>query len=139
MRIKKTERKDREDLYERYQNANKDRISIEEAMNRMEEQFKAQQLLVGMNADQIRHSLERLQQIGLKQRPLFSVDYIDLLIDAERQAAEEGYNQRVEQLQNVRQEAVIIGEVVKEGYDPFHCHRKILDSAHAEKKKKNAH
>jgi len=46
--------------------------------------------------------LERLQDIALKPNPLSTPDYIDLMIEFEKQEAKPGFQDRIQSLMEVR-------------------------------------
>ncbi|KAK2917139.1 hypothetical protein Q8A67_001513 [Cirrhinus molitorella] len=56
-------------------------------------------------------SLERLQDIALKPNPLSTPDYIDLMIESEKQEAKPGFQDRIQSLMEVRKKAEIIRKV----------------------------
>uniref|UniRef100_A0A8C4TJ60 Fibronectin type-III domain-containing protein n=2 Tax=Erpetoichthys calabaricus TaxID=27687 RepID=A0A8C4TJ60_ERPCA len=55
--------------------------------------------------------IKRLKEIALGPNPLFTPEYIDLLIQSEEQEAQPGWMERVKALQEVKEQAVIIEKV----------------------------
>ena len=60
---------------------------------------------------QARKILERLDEIALRPNPLNAVEYIDLLIQSEEDQAKLGYKKRIECLEHVRIEAVLLSKL----------------------------
>ncbi len=58
-----------------------------------------------------RMSLERLHEIALKPNPLSVPDYIDLMIESEKQEAKPGFKDRIRSLLEVRKKADTISKV----------------------------
>ena len=79
-----------------------------------------------MLIDQVRHCLQRLEEIALKPNPLSTVDYIDLLIQTEENEAKPGWKDRIKSLQEIRKQAEIITDVKTGKYDPFPNHKHIV-------------
>jgi len=59
--------------------------------------------------------LARLNEIALKPNPLTELDYIDLLIESEKQECKPGYIKQLEYLQEVRKKAEVIHKIKGEG------------------------
>lgn len=57
--------------------------------------------------------LNRLKEIALKPNPLSTPEYIDMLIEGERQEAKPGWKQRVQALMKMREKAEFLGKVEK--------------------------
>ena len=64
--------------------------------------------------NQARRSLQRLKEIALKPDHLTQVDYIDLMIESEKQEAKPGWKERVATLQEVRKQAEILTTVAEQ-------------------------
>ena len=60
--------------------------------------------------------LSRLDEIALKPNPLSQLDYVDLLIESEKQQCKLGYMKRLEHLQEARHNAELIHQI-REGGD----------------------
>merc|ERR1712232_781920 len=71
------------------------------------------------NTVEVREGLLRLQQIALRDDPLSHLDYIDQLIQAEKQEAKPGWQQRSSQLHNLRQQAEHLEQLKDPNFDPF--------------------
>ncbi|XP_029451129.1 uncharacterized protein LOC115087740 [Rhinatrema bivittatum] len=55
--------------------------------------------------------VQRLEEIALRPNPLSTPDYIDLLIESEKEEAKPGYMARIQSLLAVREKAIIISSV----------------------------
>ena len=55
--------------------------------------------------------MQRLDEIALKPNPLSEVEYIDLLIESERQEGKPGYPQRIKYYQDMKQRAMIMSKL----------------------------
>ena len=60
---------------------------------------------------QVQTSLQRLDEIALKPNPLTEVEYIDLLIDSEKQEARIGWRDRVQYYEAAKEQARVTAEV----------------------------
>lgn len=60
-------------------------------------------------------TLQRLDEIALKPNPLSQVEYIDLLIQCEKDEGKDGYLERIQYLKEVRERAKILNTVQKKG------------------------
>lgn len=58
-----------------------------------------------------KESMQRLDEIALKPNPLSEVEYIDLLIESERQEGKPGYSQRIKYYQDMKQRALIMSRL----------------------------
>ena len=59
-------------------------------------------------ADQARQTLEHLDEIALRPNPLSQVEYIDLLIQSEKDEAKDGYKERIQYLKAIREKAELL-------------------------------
>ncbi|XP_068232723.1 uncharacterized protein [Palaemon carinicauda] len=113
--VKKTAK----DLQKRYQEATEKKLSAENLIKRVIDEFDAVQLKVLGLTETVRKSLQRLKEIALKPNPLSTVEYIDILIQSERAQAQPGWQARADQLQRVRKHAEYMKEIADKGFDPF--------------------
>ncbi|KAG7167686.1 uncharacterized protein LOC121868068 [Homarus americanus] len=123
----KTVEKTAKELKERYENAMKNKLTAEELVLKIQDDFKAVQLKVLGMTESVRKSLERLQEIALKPNPLSTVGYIDILIDSEQSQAQPGWQARVQQLRMVRKEAEYMQQIADRGFDPFQEYKKKIE------------
>jgi len=57
---------------------------------------------------QVQQSLCRLDEIALKPDPVTSVEYLDLLIESEKQQAKEGWQQRIASYESFKKQAKLL-------------------------------
>ena len=63
----------------------------------------------------IKQSLHRLDEIALKPNPLTEVEYIELLIQSEKDQCKPGWQQRIKCYEEVKQQAMLLKTVSNEG------------------------
>ena len=73
-----------------------------------------------------RQTLQRLDEIALKPNPLSQVEYIDLLIQCEKERGKEGYQERIKYLNEVRGRAKLLSMVRKKDCD---VHQDLAEAA----------
>ncbi|XP_073691414.1 uncharacterized protein [Garra rufa] len=113
-----------QDLKKRYEAAHGQVMSKEKIFEELENEFQAVQVIVADLIEASQNSLERLQDIALKPNPLSTPDYIDLMIESEKQEAKPGFQDRIQSLMEVRKVAEIIskvstGEVVPDDWKDY--------------------
>ncbi|XP_016115457.1 uncharacterized protein [Sinocyclocheilus grahami] len=100
-----------QDLKKRYEDAHGQVMSTEKIFEELENELDVVQDTVAGLIKNSQMSLERLQEIALKPNPLSVPDYIDLMIESEKQEAKPGFKDRIKSLLEVRQKADIISKV----------------------------
>lgn len=98
-------------LKQRYEEAHGEVLSKEQIFERLEKEFEDVQIIVFQLLEDSQRSLERLQEIALKPNPLSTPDYIDLMIESEKQEAKPGFQDRIQSLMKVRKKAEIVSKV----------------------------
>ena len=63
----------------------------------------------------VQQTLQRLDEIALKPNPLSQEEYIDLLIQCEKDEGKDGYQERIQYLKEVREQAELLSMVQKKG------------------------
>ena len=58
----------------------------------------------------VQQSLQRLDEIALKPNPLTKTEYLELLIESEKNEAKEGWNGRVQYYEEAKRQAEILSE-----------------------------
>ncbi|KAA0721726.1 hypothetical protein E1301_Tti014301 [Triplophysa tibetana] len=101
------------ELKKRFEDAHGEVMSKEKIFKTLDKEFEIVQYTVVCLIEKSQKSLERLQDIALKPNPLSTPDYIDLLIEAEKQEAKFGFQDRISSLMKVRQQAEIMSKVSK--------------------------
>ncbi|XP_016118088.1 uncharacterized protein, partial [Sinocyclocheilus grahami] len=106
------------DLKNRFEAAHGQVMSNEKIFEELEKELKDVQGIVAGLIEKSQKSLERLQEIALKPNPLSTPDYIDLMIESEKQEAKPGFRDRIQSLMEVRKKAEIISKVSTGGVLP---------------------
>ncbi|XDV26140.1 hypothetical protein PO909_029918 [Leuciscus waleckii] len=104
-----------QDLKKRFEAAHGQVMSKEKIFEELEKEFQVVQDIVTRLIGESQMSLERLQEIALKPNPLSTPDYIDLMIESEKQEAKPGFQDRIQSLMGVRKKAEIISKVSNGG------------------------
>ncbi|KAJ3615408.1 hypothetical protein NHX12_015733 [Muraenolepis orangiensis] len=108
---KVTEKRAYKELKDKYQQATKEAMSVEDVMKQMQVQYNLlQEEVLGLISNSAQ-CLNRLKEIALKPNPLSTLGYIDLLIQGEKSEAKEGYLQRIQKLQEMRENKVTLEKV----------------------------
>lgn len=109
-----------EDLKNRYHVAKDELTKTQAICAHVQENFRQVERNVYGLISRAREALERLHEIALKPNPLSVVQYIELLIESEKQEAKLGWQQRIEHLRNAKQKAELLERVQDPSYSPFH-------------------
>ena len=117
-----------EDLKRRYQDASDKVKLVTETIDEMVDEFEAVQIKIIGITEILRKSINTLNEIALKPNPLSTGEYIRILIESEQSAAESGWQDRVNHLNEVKEKVVNLAEIAKQSFDPFDsCKRKIKE------------
>ncbi len=100
-----------QDLKNRFEAAHRQVMSKEKIFEELENELKVVQDNVTELIVKSQKSLYRLQEIALKPNPLSVPDYIDLMIESEKQERKPGFRDRIQALMEVRKKAEIISNV----------------------------
>lgn len=109
-----------DDLKQRYDQAIHGKSKVESMIVNIRNEIKQLDDTVLDMIRQVQHSLRRLEEIALKPNPLSEVEYIDLLIESEKQEAQPGWKQRVQYYEKVREEAHLLSKVKDEEGSDHH-------------------
>ncbi|XP_071793629.1 LOW QUALITY PROTEIN: uncharacterized protein [Asterias amurensis] len=113
-------------LEERYRDATCKKLTVEQVICKQQEEFEEVLESVALLVTRSLDSLKRLEEIALRQNPLSTVEYVDLLIESEKIEAESGWQSRVRALQDIRKQADIMSKVKQGKYNPLGFHTKEL-------------
>lgn len=102
------------ELKDKYKKATKEKMTIQELIERQEEEIVHLQDMIVSLMDQSALSITRLQEIALRPNPLTTPEYIDMLIEGEKSEAKEGYTARIQSLEAMKEKAKIISKVAKQ-------------------------
>ena len=121
-----TEERTYDELKQRYDEATqaKSRVQVMVANIRAEIRSTYDET-VGL-VDQAQKNLQRLDEIALKPNPLSQVEYIDLVIQCEKERGKEGYQERIKYLNEVRGRAKLLSMVRKKDCD---VHQDLAEAA----------
>ncbi|XP_074496265.1 uncharacterized protein LOC141770540 [Sebastes fasciatus] len=108
------EKKTLQELKDKYKKATKEKMTIQEVIERQEEEIAQLQDMIVSLMDQSAHSITRLQEIALRPNPLTTPEYIDMLIEGEKSEAKEGYTARIQSLEAMMDKADIISKVKRQ-------------------------
>ncbi|XP_067248686.1 uncharacterized protein [Chanodichthys erythropterus] len=100
-----------QDLKKRFEDAHGQVMSKEKIFEELEKELEEVQDIVTGLIKESQKSLERLEEIALKPNPLSTPDYIDLMIESEKQERKPGFKDRIQSLMDVRKKAEIISKV----------------------------
>ena len=101
------------ELKTRYESAMSSKKQVEGVIEEMKKELETMNMVVFRKMEQARRSVQRLQEIALKPNYLIEVEYIDLLIESEKQEAKPRWLDHVKALEGVRQQAEIVTELIK--------------------------
>lgn len=102
------------DLKDRYDQAVEGKTKVEAMIDNMESELGEYHGAVVDMVMEGRNCLQRLGEIALKPNPLTSVEYIDLMIEAEKQEKNPGFMDRISAFQGIREDAEIIENLDKQ-------------------------
>ena len=108
------EKRTSEDLKRRYYTAMSSESSAKDMVANMEDHLKFLERKVLEMAHEAKESMQHLDEIALKPTPLTEVEYIDLLIESEKQEAKPGFQQRIKYYENIKQQALIMTKLKDE-------------------------
>ena len=94
---------------------NKINESVEATIDKNEDKLVSLCVEVQRLIEQIHKSIDRLRQINLKPNPPTEVDRLNLLIESEQQEAKTGWQDRVKQLKEFREDAELYWKVIQFG------------------------
>ena len=125
-----TETRTIDELQRRYNIATSGKFKVEALMESLDNDLKKMHKHVIQLMHQIKESLQRLSEIALRPNPLSVVDYIDTLIESEKQQCEDGYRERIQTLHQLRREAALMSSMTEEQIDEYMKadHRTIFQS-----------
>uniref|UniRef100_A0A8C5BG60 Fibronectin type-III domain-containing protein n=1 Tax=Gadus morhua TaxID=8049 RepID=A0A8C5BG60_GADMO len=101
------------ELKDKYENATKLKISVEQLIKLQEEEVLNLQDEIMFLMDTSSRCIARLKEIALRPNPLSTPEYIDLLIEGEKSEAKEGYLTRIQSLDKMKGNAQIMVKASK--------------------------
>ncbi|XP_012714227.2 uncharacterized protein LOC105922848 [Fundulus heteroclitus] len=101
------------ELKENYEKATGQKMTVEGLMRELKGEYDIMENEVNNLMAKSAKCLNRLKEIALKPNPLSTPEYIDMLIEGEKQEAKPGWKQRVESLMKMKQKAEYMAKVEK--------------------------
>ena len=99
------------ELETKYKEAHTDKLSVQQVICKHEEELLDVQAWVLMLTTEAHTNLIRLHKIALRVNPLSTAEYVDILISDEKSKGQEGWQIRIEALDNVRKGALLMEEL----------------------------
>ena len=106
-----TETRTSDDLQAKYETALSGKSKVEGMIQQLELFLQDVHTGVMTKIDRAQQSLHRLDEIALKPNPLTQVQYLELLIESEKNEAKPGWKQRVQYFEEAKRHAVILSKV----------------------------
>lgn len=105
------------DLKKKHDIAEGEKKEAKKFLAENEEKLTNMQVEVYLQIERAQKSIKRLEQIALKPNPLTTVQYLDLLIESEKQQVKPGWEKRVQQYVKFRADAELYKKVAISGVD----------------------
>ncbi len=111
------ENKTSQELKQKYDKAIKGKTRVQSMIKGIENTLAETAEDVFQMIQQVHKSLHRLEEIALKPNPLTEVEYIEIMINSERQEKKEGWKQRVDYLEEAKKMAETLSNITTNKYD----------------------
>lgn len=95
---------------ERFTSAKEQVSSQTEVLQKMAESVKELEKVIAQLLDKVTECNNRLKEIALKENPMNTTEYIELMIESEKRERKSGYMLRIKVLEDCRREAMIGSE-----------------------------
>ena len=128
-----TEERSSEVLHEKYKTALQRKKKVENMVQQIEYSLQTVENGIIFKVEELQRVLQRLDKIALKQSPLTQVQYINLLIEAEKQQAKPGFQRRIEYYEYIKQHVKIL-EKAKHGLESLTIQKEEEDIKELNKK-----
>ncbi|XP_037837914.1 uncharacterized protein LOC112449920 [Kryptolebias marmoratus] len=99
-------------LKENFEKASGEKLTVEGLIDKLKAEYVDMQNEVVKLIEKSSKCLNRLKEIALKPNPLSTPEYIDLLIEGEKQEGKPGWKKRVEALMKMKEKAELMAEVM---------------------------
>ena len=100
-----------EDLKRKYESATEGKSKVESMIGKLDEELQKMHEDVMNNILKAQQCIRRLDEIALKRNPLSNVEYIELLIESEKQTANHGWKQRIQYLEEAKRQAAMLSNL----------------------------
>ncbi|XP_063049606.1 uncharacterized protein LOC134444063 [Engraulis encrasicolus] len=107
------EKRTYQNLKTKFEEALGEQMTTEKMMSQLNLEYELVQEEVVEMMNTVNACLTRLKDIALRPDPLSTTEYIDLMIQSEKQECRPGYNERIQELTVVRQKAVVVQKMAK--------------------------
>ena len=97
-----------EDLKKKYKTALQGKQAVEDMLKISQTKLEDEHAKLHQMIEESQQCLKKLDEIALKPNPLTQVQYIELLINSEKQQAKEGWMERVQYLEDTKQQAELL-------------------------------
>jgi len=98
-------------LKDNYEKMMKKKLSAEDLVQVLEQELKEIEAKVLESVTTVAQSIQRLEEIALRPNPFSTPQYIDLMIASEQQEKKPGFNERIDSLRKLRQQADITHKI----------------------------
>ncbi|XP_043910027.1 uncharacterized protein LOC122787397 [Protopterus annectens] len=109
--VSQTEKRTAQEIKAKYEKANGGKLSAQQLFQNLEDEFLEVQDKVLELIEKSSACIKRLEEIALKLNPLSTPEYIDLLIATEKEERKPGFMTRIESLNQVKEQAVLMTKV----------------------------
>uniref|UniRef100_UPI00358E700B uncharacterized protein n=1 Tax=Myxine glutinosa TaxID=7769 RepID=UPI00358E700B len=109
--VTKKEKKTYGELKKKYEEALGEKMTTEKMFQQLQMELDVCEQKVLELVEETSQCLKRLNEIALRPNPLQTPEYIDLLIEGEKQEAKAGFKERIKSLNGLRECAVIIAKI----------------------------
>ncbi|KAG2456304.1 STXA protein, partial [Polypterus senegalus] len=96
------------ELKKKFEKAKGEKMTTKQVFERLQHELDVVEEELHKLIEVSHYCIKQLEEIALRPNPLSTPEYIELLIQAEKQEAKPGWMERVKSLQEVREQAVII-------------------------------
>ena len=107
----------------RYEEAQGKKLTADEVCKNIKIELKAMEAKMKANLSEITDSIQKLHKIGMKSDESSLMNYIDILIEREKQDASTKQKNKLDILYDLRRQATDIIDIEKGEYDPFKEYR----------------
>lgn len=102
------------ELQKKYDDASSKKVNVQKMISNIEKELQDLYKQVLFDIQQVRQCLQRLDEIALKPNPLTDTEYIDLLIESEKSEKKVGFEQRINHLYQVKEQAELMAKAKNE-------------------------
>ena len=108
---KETQMRTSDDLKKKYESAMSGKTRVKGMIGKLEEYLMLVHTKVLEMIVKAQQSIRRLDEIALKPNPLTQIEYLELLIESEKNEAKDGWKQRVQYYEEAKRQAEMLAKV----------------------------